>query len=64
MVVCLRTGMHRKYDDSKDYYHYSCGTGLEAGKWIAEDMPSAWPWTCRPSTIRCTPPWARTAPPR
>lgn len=34
MVVCLNTGMHRKFDDSKDYYHYSCGTGIEAGKWF------------------------------
>ncbi|NMA37644.1 MAG: cyclase family protein, partial [Papillibacter sp.] len=31
MVVCLNTGMHRKFDDSKEYYHYSCGTGIEAG---------------------------------
>ena len=22
MVVCLNTGMHRLFDDSKDYYHY------------------------------------------
>ena len=32
MVVCLNTGMHRLFDDSKAYYHYSCGTGIEAGK--------------------------------
>ena len=36
MVVCLDTGMHRKFDDSKDYYHYSCGTGVEAGRWFVK----------------------------
>ncbi len=36
MIVCLNTGMHRKFDDSKEYYHYSCGTGVEAGKWFVE----------------------------
>ncbi|MBN2899034.1 MAG: cyclase family protein [Clostridia bacterium] len=36
MVVCLRTGMHLKFDDTKEYYHYSCGTGIEAGKWFAK----------------------------
>jgi len=36
MVVCLNTGMHRKFDDSKDYYHYSCGTGIDAGKWFVK----------------------------
>ena len=36
MVVCLNTGMHRKFDDSKEYFHYSCGTGIEAGKWFAD----------------------------
>jgi len=36
MVVCLNTGMHRKFDDSKEYYHYSCGTGVEAGRWFVE----------------------------
>ena len=25
MVLILNTGMHRKFDDSKEYYHYSCG---------------------------------------
>ncbi len=39
MVVCLRTGMHLKFDDSKEYYHYSCGTGIEAGKWFAKYKP-------------------------
>ncbi len=34
MVVCLNTGMHRKFDDSKEYYHYSCGTGIDAGRWL------------------------------
>lgn len=36
MVVCIRTGMHLKFDDSKEYYHYSCGPGVEAGKWFVE----------------------------
>ncbi len=36
MVVCLNTGMHRQFDDSKDYYHYSCGTGVDAGKWFVK----------------------------
>ena len=34
MVVCLNTGMHRLFDDSKAYYHYSVGTGIDAGKWF------------------------------
>jgi len=36
MVLCLRTGMHLKFDDSKDYYHYSLGCGLEAGNWFVK----------------------------
>lgn len=36
MIVCLNTGMHRKFDDSKEYFHYSCGTGIDAGKWFLE----------------------------
>jgi kynurenine formamidase len=36
MVVCLNTGMHRLFDDSKAYYHYACGTGVEAGKWFVK----------------------------
>jgi kynurenine formamidase len=36
MIVCLNTGMHRKFDDSKEYYHYSCGTGIEAGRWFVK----------------------------
>ena len=36
MILCLNTGMHRKFDDSKEYYHYSCGTGIEAGKWFVK----------------------------
>jgi kynurenine formamidase len=39
MVLILRTGTHLLYDDSKDYYHYSPGTGLKAGKWIEKYMP-------------------------
>ena len=33
-ILCLNTGMHRLFDDSKAYYHYSAGTGVEAGKWF------------------------------
>ena len=36
MVICLNTGMHSKFDDSKEYYHYSCGTGVEAGRWFVK----------------------------
>ena len=36
MVVCLNTGMHRKFDDSKEYYHYSLGCGCDAGKWFVK----------------------------
>ncbi len=39
MVLCLRSGMHLKFDDSKDYYHYSCGCGREAGEWFAKYHP-------------------------
>lgn len=36
MVLVIRTGMHLKWDDSKDYYHYSCGCGVEAGNWFVK----------------------------
>jgi kynurenine formamidase len=36
MVLCLNTGMHRLFDDSKAYYHYASGTGVEAGKWFVK----------------------------
>jgi len=36
MVVCLRTGQHLKYDDDKEYYHYSCGCGRETGEWFVD----------------------------
>ena len=36
-VVCLNTGMHRLFDDSKAYYHYSAGTGIDAGKWFVKN---------------------------
>ena len=39
MVICLRTGMHLKFDDTREYYHYSCGTGREAGEWFAKYKP-------------------------
>ena len=35
-IVCLNTGMHRLFDDSKDYYHYSPGTGFDAGMWFVK----------------------------
>ena len=35
-VLCLNTGMHRLFDDSKAYYHYSIGTGVDAGKWFVD----------------------------
>lgn len=35
-IVCLNTGMHRLFDDSKAYYHYAAGTGVEAGKWFVK----------------------------
>ncbi len=45
-VLCLCTGMHLKFDDSKEYYHYSTGCGRDAGIWfvkhgvkcVAQDM--------------------------
>jgi kynurenine formamidase len=36
MVLVLDTGMHKYYDDSKAYYHYACGTGVEVGRWIVK----------------------------
>ena len=35
-VVCLVTGMNQLFDDTKEYYHYSCGTGVEAGQWFVD----------------------------
>lgn len=39
MILVLRTGMHLKFDDSKEYYHYSCGCGREAGQWFEKYEP-------------------------
>jgi kynurenine formamidase len=39
MVLCLDTGMHKLFDDSKAYYHYARGTGIEAGEWIVKYRP-------------------------
>jgi len=36
LVVVLRTGMHLKWDDSKEYYHYALGCGIEAGEWFVQ----------------------------
>ena len=35
-ILCLNTGMHRLFDDSKAYYHYAAGTGIDAGKWFVK----------------------------
>lgn len=35
-VLCLNTGMHRLFDDSKAYYHYAAGAGIDAGKWFVK----------------------------
>jgi kynurenine formamidase len=47
MVLVLRTGMHLLYDDSKDYYHYSAGTGLRAGQWIEKYHPKCVAMDCQ-----------------
>ncbi|EAQ63930.1 hypothetical protein MED121_04133 [Marinomonas sp. MED121] len=36
MIIIIRTGMHLKWDDSKDYFHYCAGTGVEAGHWFVK----------------------------
>ena len=36
-IICLNTGMHRLFDDSKAYYHYAAGTGIEAGRWFVKN---------------------------
>jgi len=36
MVVVLETGMHKLYDDSKAYYHYAIGVGVDAGHWFVD----------------------------
>ena len=60
-VLCLNTGMHRLFDDSKAYYHYSIGTGIDAGKWFVKHGVKCVAWTARPWITPCTPPWATTA---
>ena len=35
-ILCLNSGMHRYFDDSKAYYHYAAGTGIDAGKWFVK----------------------------
>ncbi len=35
-IVVLCSGMHKLYDDTKAYYHYSVGTGFDAGMWFVE----------------------------
>ena len=39
MIQGLRTGMHLQFDNSKEYYHYSCGCGREAGQWFEKYEP-------------------------
>ena len=29
--------MHRLFDDTKAYYHYAAGTGIEAGRWFVKN---------------------------
>ncbi|MBO6010264.1 MAG: cyclase family protein, partial [Oscillospiraceae bacterium] len=36
-IICLNTGMHRLFDDTKAYYHYAAGTGIDAGKWFVKN---------------------------
>jgi len=36
LVVCIDTGMHKLFDDSKAYYHYAAGAGIEAGRWLVK----------------------------
>ncbi|WP_372738329.1 cyclase family protein [Neptunomonas sp.] len=36
IIIILRTGMHLKWDDSKDYFHYATGCGVEAGHWFVK----------------------------
>ena len=35
-ILCINSGMHRYFDDSKAYYHYAAGTGVDAGKWFVK----------------------------
>ncbi|MGB0664088.1 MAG: cyclase family protein [Pontibacterium sp.] len=36
MIIIIRTGMHLNWDDSKDYFHYATGCGVEAGHWFVK----------------------------
>ena len=36
MVLCINSGMHRLFDDTKAYYHYAAGTGVSAGHWMVK----------------------------
>jgi len=37
LILIIRTGMHLKWDDSKDYFHYATGCGVEAGHWFVKN---------------------------
>lgn len=37
LILIVRTGMHLKWDDSKDYFHYATGCGAEAGHWFVKN---------------------------
>lgn len=37
LILVIRTGMHLKWDDSKDYFHYATGCGVEAGHWFVKN---------------------------
>lgn len=60
-VLCLNTGMHRLFDDSKAYYHYSIGTGIDAGKWFVKHGVKCVAMDSQALITPCTPPWATTA---
>jgi len=47
MVLCIETGMHKLYDDSKAYYHYAAGVGVEAGRWIVKYKPRCVAMDCQ-----------------
>ncbi len=37
MVVIIYTGMHKLWDDSKQYYHYATGVGASVGHWCMKN---------------------------
>ena len=53
--------MHRLFDDSKAYYHYSIGTGIDAGKWFVKHGVKCVAMDSQALDHPRTPPWATTA---